>query len=80
VDYIDGMTDQIDDPTEIRPLGCVPGGYIDTRNLEEMLRRREVGLWVWDWYSYEDEIRWEKTRAEILANMDPEMRKALGWE
>jgi hypothetical protein len=53
---------------------------IDTRNMDEMKRRREVGLWVWEWWSYENEIRWEKTRAEIIANMDPEMRKALGWE
>jgi hypothetical protein len=74
------MTDENDDPTEIRPLGCVPGGLIDIRNMEEMKRRREQGLWVWEWWSYENELRWEKTRAEILANMDPEMRKALGYE
>jgi hypothetical protein len=45
--------------------------------MDEMKRRREVGLWVWE---DENELKWEKTRAEIIANMDPEMRKALGYE
>ena len=61
-------------------VGLWPGGLIDIRNMEEMKRRREQGLWVWEWWSYENEIRWEKTRTEIIANMDPWARKALGWE
>jgi hypothetical protein len=53
---------------------------IDTRNVEEMKRKREQGLWVWERWSYEDELRWEKTRAEIIANMEPDQRKALGYD
>jgi len=69
--------DDLDDP---RPLGCVPGGLIDPRNMEEMKRRREQGLWVWEWWSYENELRWEKIEAEIKAGLPPDQRKALGWE
>jgi hypothetical protein len=80
VDYISGMTDELDDP---RPLGCVPGGFIDTRNLDEYLRRQQTGLWFWsdDMVSYyESQMKWEETRAEIIAGLPPEMRKALGYE
>jgi hypothetical protein len=61
------MTDENDEPT-VKPLGCIPGGLIDLRNMEEMKRRREQGLWVWEWWSYENELKWRKTRAEIIAD------------
>jgi hypothetical protein len=35
---------------------------------------------VWEWFSYEDQLIWEKNRAEIIAGLTPEMRKALGYE
>jgi hypothetical protein len=35
-------------PTEMKREGlCVPGGLIDTRNMESLKRNREQGLWFW---------------------------------
>jgi hypothetical protein len=45
-------------------LGCVPGGLIDPENLELDKREREKGLWVWEWWSYENEIRWWQIEAQ----------------
>jgi hypothetical protein len=61
-------------------LGCVPGGLIDPENLERHKRERERGLWVWEWWSYENELKWWQIEAEVKANMDPWARKALGWK
>jgi hypothetical protein len=29
---------------------------------------------------YADQLKWQEIEAQIKANMDPRMRKALGWE
>jgi hypothetical protein len=42
--------------------------------------RTRTALWCWDWYSFEDELRWQEIEAQIKANMDPLQRQALGWE
>jgi len=76
------MIDENDDAT-IPELGCVPGGLIDTRNMEEMKRRREVGLWFWsddmDAY-YAEQLKWQEIEAQIIENLPPRLRQALGYE
>jgi hypothetical protein len=39
-----------------------------------------TALWCWEWYSFEDELRWQEIDAEIKANMPLWARQALGWE
>jgi len=59
---------------------CVVGGMLDPENMERRKREREQGLWCWEWYSYENALRWQEIDAEIKANMSPAHRRALGWE
>jgi hypothetical protein len=87
VDYISNMMDEeyLRQFVEMNPpLGCVPGGFIYTPNLEEYLRRQQHGLWFWsdDMVAYyESQMKWEKEiGAPVRAGLTPEMRKALGYE
>jgi hypothetical protein len=59
---------------------CIAGGMLDPENMERRKREREQGLWVWDWYSYESELKFREIEPQIIANMDPRQRQALGWE
>ena len=42
--------------------------------------RTRTALWCLEYYSYENELKWQETEAQVKANMDPWARKALGWE
>jgi hypothetical protein len=40
------------------------------------------GAWFWEDWSvyYADQLKWQEIEAQIKAEMNPRMRKALGWE
>jgi hypothetical protein len=81
------MSNELDDPFAPTELHGFEGTLLDP-NWWEVRRKRleELGrpaLWYWEEESQpycQDQLKWQEIVAQIKAEMDPRMRKALGWE
>ena len=59
------------------------GGTLLDPDWAEVRAKYYRGCWFWsdDLVAYyADQLKWQEIEAQIKANMDPRMRKALGWE